>query len=359
MLPKDNSDTVQVSGKRNILGIILAFVVGFVLANLINRPTETVIFENFGKKVYTAHNNTTAAADIVSNINTANTIITNEHEKRRCKVVVFVPSMITSSDRRFFVNRQFVSENWSPSDVHMVWVIGTRAGVSLEQSLNASSVFAEPYMTHNNILLTNCRDSGDEYNNPNGTSSTTCKFYEAMRYINKHFQADYVIRGADDAYLNIKHFLKLAPEFGTSRLWLGQKRTSIGANPDLDLDNQPALKALFGFRYLSSKYMLGMGSIFSADVAELIGSWNIPPHLTWCEDVMVGMWLSLFNINLIDRKDLFINRAGSSGNMWPLDDTYGNITVILVHYMLSSDWNTIYNDEGGKIYLPCKGNHCP
>ena len=334
--PADKESSLQ---KQSLLRILVAFVLGCVAANVFNGIFTTEV----GKHV--------APSKHVEPINT--------DTRFRCKVVIFVPSAIPWARRRFFVNRQFASEQWAADEVQLFWVVGTKTGPQLEETLNPSSIFHEPYMDHNNVLLTSCRDYGDEMNNPNGTSATTCKFYEAMRYIHKHYRADYVIRGADDAYLNTRYFLSIAHEFPTERLWLGQQRTPTGSNGDLDLSNQPQLQKLFGMRHLSQNYMLGMGSIFTADIADLGGGWNIPPHLTWCEDVLVGTWLTLFAIQRVNRPDLFINRAGSSANTWPIDGTYGNLTTILVHYIEPEDWDHIYNNEGGKIYVRCKGKHCP
>lgn len=81
--------------------------------------------------------------------------------------------------------------------------------------------------------------------------------------------------------------------------------------------------------------MLGIGYAFSWDVVSLIASWTMPPHLTWCEDVMVGMWLNIFPITKISRPDLILNRGMTK---------HSQVNVILLHYMEDHDWSNIADD---------------
>ena len=276
-------------------------------------------------------------------------------EKQKVRIVVFIPSPIQTPERRYYVNRQFQREQWKSSEVKILWVFGSKTGTQLENSLNYTSVFHEPLMKEDEILITQCRDFGDEFNNPNGTSGTTCKTYFAIKYIYEHYDAEFIWRGADDAYLNLKLFFQLIPKLPKERIWIGQKRSTW--NPfDLNLKNQPNLQQLYGIPQLSTNYMLGMGFAFSYDIVELLATFKFIPHLTWCEDVMVGMWLMMFPINRVNSW-LFINRAGSSGNPIPLDETTGNLTVLLLHYMEPENWDHIYDD--GIIFIPCPpGKHC-
>jgi hypothetical protein len=281
------------------------------------------------------------------------------HQRRhvkRVKVVVFIPTPLQNKERRRFVQNQFSRENWSTDDVVFLWVVGTKTGERLEHNLNTSSIYSEPGMTRNNVVETTCRDYGDEFDNPNGTSATTCKFYEAIKFIHRNFIALYVWRGADDAYLNLKLFFKLMPSLPKNATWLGQLKAQQ-KTWDLSLAKQPKLQELYGLEKFSSHFMLGMGFAFTWDIVVLIANWNIPPYLTWCEDVIVGHWLHFYSIQRLSRPDLFINRAGSVANKWPLDGTYGNLTVLLLHYTEPQDWDNI--DNNGDIYIPCpKNGHC-
>lgn len=276
--------------------------------------------------------------------------------KKKVQVVVFIPSPLQNSERRRLVQRQFLRENWSTDEVVILWIVGTKTGDRLEHDLNTSSIYNEPGMTTANVVETSCRDYGDEFNNPNGTSATTCKFYEAIKHIHANFIASFVWRGADDAYLNLKLFFKLVPTLPKNATWLGHLKDQQ-RSWDLILSNQPKLRDLYGLEKFSTLFMLGMGFVFTWDIVILIASWNIPPYLTWCEDVVVGHWLHFFSIQRLSRPDLFINRAGSIANKWPLDGTYGNLSVLLVHYIEPQDWENIHPD--GSIYIPCpKNGHC-
>jgi hypothetical protein len=303
---------------------------------------------SYGGVGATTHHSNSSSTSNSNNNNSKN----SNNKLVRTRVVVFIPTKLTSADRRLPVNAQFAREQWSPSEVVVVWIVGTRTGPRLETALDVSAVFAEPHMTADNVMVfaSACRDDGDEPNNANGTSSTTCKFYEGMRFLHEHFDADYAIRGADDAYLNVRRFLTVAPSLPRTALWLGQARDST-RNFDLSLSkSQPNLARLFGLTHFSTNYMLGMGFAFTWDVVRLMGGWNIPPHLTWCEDVMVGMYLNVFQINRVSRPDLFVNRGGSVANRWFLDGTYGALDVVLLHYIQPEDWANIHNN--GTIFIP-------
>lgn len=280
--------------------------------------------------------------------------------REKTKVVVFIPTSIQSSRRRFFVNRQFAVENWKRNDVIIFWVLGSKDGKQLELDLstNITRVMNETFMSKRNTLVTDCRDSGDEENNANGTSSTTCKFFEAMRFIHQRYDSQYIWRGADDAYLNLQLFFKLMPSLPQRAMWLGQPRSDQNRVSDISLDKQPQLQKLFGLQTFPNNYMLGMGSAFTADVAMLLANWNIPPHLTWCEDVVVGLWMTIFRLQRVNMSPLFVNRAGSVANRWPLDYTYGNMTILLLHYIRDVDWSNIASDGSVFVSCPKDGKSC-
>jgi hypothetical protein len=90
-----------------------------------------------------------------------------------------------------------------------------------------------------NVFYSIRRDTGDEWNNANGTSSTTCKVYEGIKHVYNNYEAEYVWKGADDAYLNIRYFMDMIekkpqrgnrgctryvphPEIPKGRIWGGQ-----------------------------------------------------------------------------------------------------------------------------------------
>jgi len=258
-------------------------------------------------------------------------------KKERTRVVVFIPSPLEAAGKRARVQQQFRRENWSRSDAVMIFVIGSKTGKYLEQSINTTSVLKED----GDFYISDCRDYGDEVDNVNGTSSTTCKVYEAIKYIHSNYEADYVWRGADDAYLNLRFFFAHLAEFPPNRLWLGSQRHWHFDNDPIQLKHQPALSQLFGLEQFPHNYMLGMGYAFSWDLVVHIATWHIPPHQTWCEDVMVGMWLNPFRINKVSRPDIMRNR----GHI----DKGNKQTLLLVHYILPQDWESI--DQNGDIVI--------
>lgn len=260
--------------------------------------------------------------------------------KHRTKVIIFIPTPISSSKRRIPLHKQFIREGWQSTEVILFFVVGSKTGPRVELDIDLSPLSKEPQM---DFLVTNCRDDGDEINNANGTSSTTCKVYEAMKYIYFNYEADYVWRGADDAYLNIRKFLlSIAPSLPSSSWWLGKLRT-IGESPHFDKDllyeKQPQLHKLFNL-YRPAHYMFGMGFAFSWDVVALVATWAIPPHQTYAEDVILGLWFNPFQIKKIHRPDLINNidqirsYTGSS-----------NVDAVLLHYIRPVDW-TLIDDNG-------------
>eukprot|EP00598_Pedospumella_elongata_P011747 CAMPEP_0185013384 /NCGR_PEP_ID=MMETSP1098-20130426/98778_1 /TAXON_ID=89044 /ORGANISM="Spumella elongata, Strain CCAP 955/1" /LENGTH=149 /DNA_ID=CAMNT_0027542451 /DNA_START=379 /DNA_END=828 /DNA_ORIENTATION=+ len=130
------------------------------------------------------------------------------------------------------------------------------------------------------IFVSDCRDYGDEVNNANGTSSTTCKVYEGVKYVYQHYDAEYLFRGADDAYVNLKLFFEVAETIAPERKpwWLGQLRvrTDHVRSHDLHLSKQPALQKLYGM-FMFGQYMLGCWDVFTWK-AEHIAKLTIPPH---------------------------------------------------------------------------------
>ena len=81
-------------------------------------------------------------------------------------------------DRRGFVHRQFVREGWRADQAVLIFVLGTKTGERLESDIDTSSVRR---LDGARYIFTPCRDMGDEWDNPNGTSATTCKVYEAYK----------------------------------------------------------------------------------------------------------------------------------------------------------------------------------
>ena len=250
-------------------------------------------------------------------------------EKLQTKVVMFVPSPVPWEGRRQHVHAQFEREGWNKSDVVLLFVFGNRSGDNLQDTVNISVV---EYPQAVNVVV-NCRDYGDEWNSADDSSSTTCKVYKSLKYIAANYVAQYVWRGADDSFVNLKFFFTL--QLPLSRLYFGDLRTMNHKQPDLMLETQPQLAGLYGLRQFG-QYMYGSGYVLSYDVADFVASLKIPPHLTWCEDVMIGMWLNPFQIE-------FRHSA-----LWT-DLQYASLGVdyILIHRMLPEYWARI--DDQGRL----------
>ncbi len=249
---------------------------------------------------------------------------------------MFIPSPVPWEGRRKQVYTQFEREGWKLDKVALLFFFGSRAGEKLRDTIDTSGVVKYPRAVN---VVVYCRDEGDEYNNPDDTSGTTCKVYEALKYIAANYEAKYVWRGADDSFVNLPYFFSnVMPTIPTKRLYLGRLRRADAPAQDLLLSHQPRLQELFGI-YQFGQYMSGMGYMLSYDVADFVGSLKIPPHLTWCEDLMVGMWLNPFQIT-------FMNHPGfhEQGER-PAD--LGK-DYLLVHRMTPAQWQRI--DETGKLY---------
>jgi hypothetical protein len=249
---------------------------------------------------------------------------TTAKQRFKTQVVMFIPTPVPWTERRSHVLKQFLREKWTRSQAVLVFVFGTRTGPRLEEEIDVSSVKQE-MVPGVDYFFSSCRDLGDEANNPNGTSSTTCKVYEACKYIVQHYEAEYVWRGADDSYVNLKRFFQEKDTLPSTRLFLGFMRKAMEPTPDLQLhDTHPKLQELFGI-YQFGQYMMGLGFVFSWDVAEFIGTWAIPPHQTWCEDVMVGMWLNPFQIQWVSLGLRYV-RHYMTPELWARIDDAGVFT---------------------------------
>ena len=257
-------------------------------------------------------------------------------EKIKTEVVMFVPSPVPWESRRKAVYTQFEREQWTKEKVILIFIIGNKSGEKLMNVVNTSAVVKYPYASN---VIVDCRDQGDEYDNPDDTSGTTCKVYEALKYIVANYESKYVWRGADDSFVNLRYFfLHVEPTIPKSRLYLGRLRRTTSPEPDLMLSNQPRLQSVFGI-YQFGQYMHGMGFLLSYDVADFVASLKIPPHLTWCEDVMVGMWLLPFQITFMDYPGFHEPQTFGPAER--------NRDYLLIHRMTHEQWQQI--DENGRL----------
>ncbi len=158
-------------------------------------------------------------------------------------------------------------------------------------------------------------------------------------------------RGADDAYLNLKYFFStVVPNLPAGPIYLGNMRNptiDFFRHHDMEVSSQPALLREVWRTHSFGAYMYGMGFMVSMDVAEFVASWKIPPHLTWCEDVMVGAWLMPFRIQWIDA-----NQYGWS--VYNRQDYYSAAAIcsnqLLVHYVQQDDWQHIDRHTGNMLF---------
>jgi hypothetical protein len=259
--------------------------------------------------------------------------------------VVMIPSPMKWGDRRELVNTQFLGQSWKTEQVVLVYFLGTRTGTQLEIYTPPSHEMLHEvnrYVHCVNYVFTPCRDWGDEINNPNGTSSTTCNVYEGLKYVDAMYESKYVWRSADDAYLNLHMWFQMEPLVPSGDIYMGYMRYVDGTEEDLKLSRQPLMqRETFSMLPRFGPYMSGMGYVLSASVAHFIATATIAPKLTWCEDVMVGMWLLPFQIRWIDSRDMnlpMVNR--------PEGVLYGRAgkSILLMHYMQEQDWDTIHPD---------------
>jgi hypothetical protein len=279
-------------------------------------------------------------------------------------IVIYIPTPIEWVERRHTVLSQFLRE--SHADVHLLFFFGTKQGPNLELEMDNIDAGRKEAARHRALhprvqyMFTECRDFGDEPNNPNGTSSTTCKVYEALRHIAHAYRDSppkYVWRGADDAYLDIAVFRKhVMPLIQSCRLFLGRTRFPLpGRQKDLELlPHQPALHTLFGLQKFG-KYMVGMGFCMSWDVAAFIGNAPIPPRLTWCEDVMVGHWLLFYDVDFVDIRSVTPKVRMLHADMERYEPFYH---VLVAHKMSRSQWVALARrplDSHLAVYL--EGNH--
>ncbi len=94
--------------------------------------------------------------------------------------------------------------------------------------------------------------------------------------------------------------------------------------------------------------MMGMGYVVSWDVVKLIGGWNIQPHIVTPDigrrgndDVMLGMYLSMFQIQRIHRPDLFAFLPSTISDPQQTSSVHENQNIILLQFMESSDWDKL------------------
>ena len=331
---------------------ILAFILAADPSSQPSSKPSSQPSRQYDNKVIPVHQYPSACTEVVFSKYTR----TQNLSREKTKIVVFIPTPIPSSvssrdetvgglhwsgeDRVLSVLLQFRRENWRRSEVVLLFVYGSKTGAQLEKDLDYRSIHVgrENFTQGVDYFVTSCRDYGDEFNNPNGTSATTCKVYEALKYIVSNFKADIVWRGADDSYLNIRLFVKKAlstlPK--NKPWWFGHyryvdPRADDKIDSDLLLSRQPNLLKKIGMRKFVS-YMYGMGYAMSWSVALHIAAFVIPPHLTHCEDVMVGLWLLPFQVErvhstLVGDRDWFPKQK--------------SIQRILVHHMEASDWRAI------------------
>lgn len=324
-----------------------------------------VWYTNFMK----SNNDPETMQDIIPMIDSRETLVLQYHNNpytqtnakyngviQKTEVVVFIPSPLPWHERRQYVNDLFIHQRWLPFQVHYVYMIGTKAGKYMELTLDTSKVQYEEMEKYKHVenihyIFTECRDFGDEPNNPDGTSATTCKVYQGFLHASRNFDCKYVWRGSDDGYLNLKFFFNtvvpmLPPPEMNSSLYMGNLRDPaqthwLGEASDLLLSKQPDLQRQVWRMHSFGAYMTGMGFMVTKNVADFISSWTIPPQDTWCEDVVVGAWLMPFKIQWVDA-----NKHG-----WQMRDRNDfnhqrcNFQL-LVHYVQPDDWKHVNNNTG-------------
>ena len=59
-----------------------------------------------------------------------------------------------------------------------------------------------------------------------------------------------------------------------------------------------------GQSYTKSTYTVGSAYLMSSDVIEFIGTFEIPQHLSWDENVTNALWLNLFRVTKLQMADL-------------------------------------------------------
>jgi hypothetical protein len=123
-----------------------------------------------------------------------------------------------------------------------------------------------------------------------------------------------------------------------TRLFYGRLRESNTYQWDLQLSAQPELMKVFGMIQFG-QYMSGAGWLLSFDVADLIASFKIPPHVTWYDDVMVGMWLIPFQIKFVHGGPLFLDLAN--------EKLQSNVDYLIVHRVFGETWKRI--DDNGRF----------
>lgn len=273
---------------------------------------------------------------------------------RTADLVVYIPSPIAWHERRQRVLRQMRRE--LGNSTHVFFVFGTLDGPLLERNVTLAAGEKEAAAERDGrvrYLFTPCRDIGDERDNANGTSSTTCKDYQALVHI-AHAYADspprFVWRGADDAYLDLNVFRRfVAPALQTCRLFFGYLEFP-GPFQRIDLDiysNQPRLYALLGLKKFG-KYMYGMGFCMSWDVVQFIGLAPIPPRLIYPEDVVVSQWLLFHDIDWVDFHDVgqvgMHNLDHSPTLAWLQKQMHNNPSykVLVGHKMSDTQWDALY-----------------
>ena len=253
------------------------------------------------------------------------------------EMVLFALTPAVWTERREKFTQVFLSQGWTRRQVILFFVVGTRVGSALE--LENPNLHLVKRKRGVDYLFAPCKDNEDEHNNPADTASTACKAYEGYKHAVAKYKAKYVWRIDTDSYLNIRLFLtKMAPTLQKTRLFMGRERVPNTDNWDLVLDRQPRLKELYHLHQFG-RYMSGMGFLMSWDVVEFIAGWSIPPHMNWYDDVMIGMWLSFFQIDFVDTETM------RDYVMFGTDElqnyVYTRRHTLLVHYMRPKDWDNI------------------
>jgi hypothetical protein len=211
--------------------------------------------------------------------------------KFKTEVVMFIPTPVPWAHRRAQVHAQFAKEGWTDAQVVLLFVVGT---LQEEEEASRQAIVSnlEPYASAKYVPVP-CYDEGDRFDDPDDKSATTCKVYEALKHVAAHYEARFVWRGADDSYVNLPFFFKMAHTLPAERLFYGRLRQATGLHEDLQLARQPRLQALFGMHQFG-QYMFGMGYLLSYDVADFVGSLKIPPHLTWYQYLIFCLVISVW-----------------------------------------------------------------
>lgn len=236
-------------------------------------------------------------------------------------VVMAIHSRVTSISRRTVIRNTWLSMTHNASLIYWFVIGGRSADESTRLDLR------EEQDRYNDLLIF--------WDIDNNYHSLTTRSLQTMVHITANYHFNYYLKTDDDMFLNLPLVLRELETRSRTRLYLGRFSCH---NPPLERGRWR--ETLWNSCDVYFPYAYGGLYIITSDLVTLVA--NQAPHLKLytCEDVSIGSWLALYNIERVNDARIYIQHSDQCGR--------GYIAVHINHQLAHKQIRKFYSNLRSK-----------